>query len=441
MLKIGDFSKLAQVSVKTLRYYAELGLLKPAWIDRFTSYRYYAPEQLPRLNRILALKDLGFSLDQITLLLRKELPADQLRGMLRMKAAELEQLVQAEQARLARIEARLQQIDQEGTLPDYEVVLKPVAQQRILGLRQTVPVYGGIFELFQRLSAHLSVHAVESDEAHPYLIIYYDQEYREQSVDVEVAVMLEHPIPAGPGMRVWTLPAVETAACVVHHGRLRDLSRAYSAMLTWIERNSYRITGPNCEIYLRGPETASAQAEVIVEVLFPVEHKSVSSYIAQLEKEKVKMQPMIVTKPAFSVVGLKYRGKNENNEIAAMWDVANARAPEIVAAAEGLGAAYGICRDMEADGIFEYLACLEIKDIREIPEGMERWDVPEQTYAVFPCKLGTIGEAYRYAFQEWLPASGYQRGDGPDFEYYDYTFDPNDAENSQLYVYIPVVKA
>lgn len=153
------------------------------------------------------------------------------------------------------------------------------------------------------------------------------------------------------------------------------------------------------------------------------------------------MQPMIVTKPAFSVVGLKYRGKNENNEIAAMWDVANARAPEIVAAAEGLGAAYGICRDMEADGIFEYLACLEIKDIREIPEGMERWDVPEQTYAVFPCKLGTIGEAYRYAFQEWLPASGYQRGDGPDFEYYDYTFDPNDAENSQLYVYIPVVKA
>ncbi|MDX9955787.1 MAG: helix-turn-helix domain-containing protein, partial [Anaerolineae bacterium] len=103
MLKIGDFSKLAQVSVKTLRYYAELGLLKPAWIDRFTSYRYYAPEQLPRLNRILALKDLGFSLDQITVLLRKELPADELRGMLRMKAAELEQLVQAEQARLARI--------------------------------------------------------------------------------------------------------------------------------------------------------------------------------------------------------------------------------------------------------------------------------------------------------------------------------------------------
>jgi len=159
-----------------------------------------------------------------------------------------------------------------------------------------------------------------------------------------------------------------------------------------------------------------------------------------VDKEKTKMQPMIVTKPAFSAIGLKYRGKNENSEIAAMWGTANARVEEIVAAATGIGAAYGICRDMESDGVFEYLACMEVEEIREIPEGMERWDVPEQTYAVFPCKLATIGEAYRYAFEEWLPASGYRRGDSPDFEYYDESFDPNDAENSQLYIYIPIVK-
>ena len=80
MLKIGDFSKLAQVSVKTLRYYGQLGLLKPAWTDRFTSYRYYALDQLPRLNRILALKDLGFSLEQIRRLLRDDLSAAELRA-------------------------------------------------------------------------------------------------------------------------------------------------------------------------------------------------------------------------------------------------------------------------------------------------------------------------------------------------------------------------
>ena len=65
MFKIGEFSKLSRVSVKALRHYDDMGLLRPAQVDRFTSYRYYALEQLPRLHRILGLKELGFSLEQI----------------------------------------------------------------------------------------------------------------------------------------------------------------------------------------------------------------------------------------------------------------------------------------------------------------------------------------------------------------------------------------
>ena len=74
MLKIEDLARIAQVSIKTLRYYARLGLLRPAWIDRFTGYRYDQPEQLARLHRILALKDLGLSLEQIRQLLARDLP-------------------------------------------------------------------------------------------------------------------------------------------------------------------------------------------------------------------------------------------------------------------------------------------------------------------------------------------------------------------------------
>ncbi|MEJ2749906.1 MAG: helix-turn-helix domain-containing protein, partial [Anaerolineae bacterium] len=109
MLKIGEFAKEADVTVKTLRHYARLGLLKPAWIDRFTGYRYYAREQMPRLNRIMALKDLGFTLEQIGRILTENLTVDELRGMLRLKCAELEQRIEEEQARLARVEARLRQ--------------------------------------------------------------------------------------------------------------------------------------------------------------------------------------------------------------------------------------------------------------------------------------------------------------------------------------------
>jgi DNA-binding transcriptional MerR regulator len=102
MLKIGEFSKLAQVSVKTLRYYDELGLLRPDWVDRYTGYRCYELQQLPRLNRLLALRDLGFPLAQIERLLREDLSSGELQRLMQLRQAEIAQQVAAEQARLAR---------------------------------------------------------------------------------------------------------------------------------------------------------------------------------------------------------------------------------------------------------------------------------------------------------------------------------------------------
>jgi DNA-binding transcriptional MerR regulator len=107
LIKIGDFARLAQVSVVTLRHYDETGLLKPVSVDRFTGYRYYSVAQLPRLNRILALKDLGFSLEQIEQVLNGDLSLEQLRGMLKLRYAEVEQRLADEQGRLTRIAARI----------------------------------------------------------------------------------------------------------------------------------------------------------------------------------------------------------------------------------------------------------------------------------------------------------------------------------------------
>jgi DNA-binding transcriptional MerR regulator len=113
MLKIGEFSQLAQVTVKTLHHYDEIGLLKPAHIDTFTKYRYYTLEQLPRVHRIMALKDLGLSLEQISLMLREEMPNDQIRGMLRLKQAEAQQQMRDVQQQLALIEFRLHMIERD----------------------------------------------------------------------------------------------------------------------------------------------------------------------------------------------------------------------------------------------------------------------------------------------------------------------------------------
>src|SRR5262245_5332211 len=111
MFKIGEFSRLSRVSVRMLRHYDQLGLLTPSQTDRFTNYRYYSAEQLPRLNRILALRDLGFSLEQIAEMLDEDLSQDQLLGMLRLKRTELEQQMQIEESRLARLEARIRQMN------------------------------------------------------------------------------------------------------------------------------------------------------------------------------------------------------------------------------------------------------------------------------------------------------------------------------------------
>src|SRR5215216_1294862 len=103
MIRIGDFSKLSRVSVKTLRFYDEMCLLKPIEVDRITGYRYYEFDQLPRQHRILALKDLGFSLEEIGRLLEGDLSTEQMRGMLKLRQAEIRQ----------RVELWLRQIEQE----------------------------------------------------------------------------------------------------------------------------------------------------------------------------------------------------------------------------------------------------------------------------------------------------------------------------------------
>src|SRR4030095_11388072 len=126
MFKVGEFSRLSRVSVRMLRYYDQLGLLTPSQTDPFTNYRYYSAEQLPRLNRILALRDLGFSLEQIAEMLDDDLSQEQLLGMLKLKRVELEQQMQMEESRLARLEARIRQLNVSRRQVPYDVILRSI---------------------------------------------------------------------------------------------------------------------------------------------------------------------------------------------------------------------------------------------------------------------------------------------------------------------------
>ena len=266
MIKIGDFSKISQVTVKTLRYYDEIGLLKPAQIDHFTGYRYYSFDQLPRLNRILALKDLGLSLEQITQALQQALPAAELRGMLRLKRAEIQQRVQEEQERLERVEARLKQIEQEDSMSTYDIVIKKVEPIAVASLRDIIPSYPEQGGLWNDLETTLRGH--RANPTGPCFTIYHSDE---PEIDAEVCEPLEAPIQVAGRVQSYVLPALEAAASTIHHGPFLTIGEAYEALIKWIEANGYTISGPCREIYLN-PSKNGAQNDpnTVTEIQFPV---------------------------------------------------------------------------------------------------------------------------------------------------------------------------
>jgi DNA-binding transcriptional MerR regulator len=266
MLKIGDFSKISQVSVKTLRYYDEIGLLIPSSIDNFTSYRYYAFDQLPRLNRILALKDLGFSLEQITQLLNEGLPTAELRGMLRLKKLEIQQRVQEEHELLARVEARLKQIEQEEYMSTYDIVLKKIDPIAIASVRGVIPTYPEQGGLWNTLEKYLNQKRITPIGA--CFTLYHSEE---PEIDAEVCEPLGTLIRNEGEILSYILPGNETFACTVHHGPFVTIGQAYEALIKWIEANGYTFAGPSREIYLR-PCTNGSQTdpETVTEIQFPV---------------------------------------------------------------------------------------------------------------------------------------------------------------------------
>lgn len=245
MLKIGDFSKLTQVSGRTLRYYDELGLLKPQSIDPLTGYRYYTFDQMPRLNRILALKDLGFELERIADLLDLQVSTDDLHDYLREQEHELELRIHADEARLQRVRNRLAQIDHEHDAVMLDVVIKQVDAQAVAGNRVIVPTIDDIpffaRHLYKELYGWLRQHRIAYTSTQ--LVLYHAEEYIERDYDMEVAVFLPGlptsipPVPHA-AVRIFELPAV-TIATTLHQGRLKDADRTARDLFRWCDQNGY----------------------------------------------------------------------------------------------------------------------------------------------------------------------------------------------------------
>ncbi len=274
MFRIGEFSQIAQVSGRQLRFYDQLGLLRPAHIDHQTGYRYYTIRQLPRLNRILALKELGLSLEQIGPLLDKELSAAELRSMLTLKRAQLERSLQDEEARLRHIESRIAQIDKEGTAEGFDVVMKSVPATPILSITCTCEGMDEVVRMVRTVAEEgtRQIKPALRDK----LIVIARNDVDTDGLDLDIGFSLTRPtntsvrIAGDLVLRAGELPAVDTMATIVRPGTNAASHTSFSTVGRWIEANSYEIAGPCREIFLE-PITGPPGFEgALVEIQFPV---------------------------------------------------------------------------------------------------------------------------------------------------------------------------
>ena len=257
MFTIGDFARHGRVSVRMLRHYDATGLLHPAHVDPASGYRHYTAAQLARLNRIIALKDLGFTLQQVRDIVDERVGAEELRGMLRLRRAELETAVAAAEARLVQVEARLRAIESEGHMPTNDVVIKTVHTVRVAELTATAdgfepeaigPVIGPLYdELFRHLrSAGIT-------PSGPGVAYYEDAPEGGGRISVHAAVQVSAPLQDG-AFRVLDLPALGQAATIVHRGSMDTVLPTAQTLARWIDANGYRSTGYPREVTLECPE-------------------------------------------------------------------------------------------------------------------------------------------------------------------------------------------
>jgi DNA-binding transcriptional MerR regulator/effector-binding domain-containing protein len=276
MYSIGDVAQLAGVSPRVLRHYDEIGLFTPHEIGT-NGYRRYAPSQLPLLQRILALRDLGFRLDQIGALVRDDIPAEQLRTMLRRRQSELEDELEETSRRLAQVHRHLEALGADPTrtggrtMSPPEITVRAVPAAHVAELRGVSPTYDPvdvgptISPLYTQLFEQLRVAGVVVTGG---AIAYYEEDPGGDGILVHAAAPIATRVDAIDGLHVVDLPGLERAACAMHVGPMADIVGTVRPMLDWIADHGLRTTGLSREVYVHCPPD---QTEWRTEIQFPVE--------------------------------------------------------------------------------------------------------------------------------------------------------------------------
>lgn len=271
MFNIGEFSKLTQVSIRMLRYYDETGLLKPVSIDKFTHYRRYAAEQIPVLNKIIFMRDLGFNVSEITAAIHRW-DDDSIIELLENKRTEIENTIKKEQNRLLKIELAKNDIRHNKIAINYNVIIKSVPGYHVLSLRRIVPDYYAEGQLWKEMSAFAKKNNIYI--SNDTFTIYHDKDYRDKNVDIEICAPAAQRGKNMRGFAYRTIEPVPIMACTMVYGPFENIAGAFLAFACWLqEHNQYRMTGQSRQIVHRGPWNEENADQYLTEIQIPLENK------------------------------------------------------------------------------------------------------------------------------------------------------------------------
>lgn len=268
MYKIGDFARIANCSIAQLRHYDDIGLFKPQYTDPKSAYRYYSVGQLPELNKIIALKNLGLTLDQVKRMLDERISEDEIASMLRLRRAQIEEQIRAETQQLSDVEHRLEMLRQGQRVDDMPVVVKEMPARPYLYQHEAVYSYSEMLEMGNRIHQLVRRHR---DKFHHYLSIFHANDDPDVFIEWEFGI-----VPKGSTLDLplmyKELPKTDSMACLVYQGNKVDAGRSYHALGMWMDRNNYIGIGPSHELYVEWIDPRESD-QLVVEIQYPVKQK------------------------------------------------------------------------------------------------------------------------------------------------------------------------
>lgn len=267
MFKIGEFSKLTQVSIRMLRRYDEIGLLKPANIDPWTGYRMYDASQIPTLNKIKYLRDSGFHVAEIAAAMQCE-DNQFMMKQLDQKQKEVKRNIQIEHEKLKKIELAKQELLQGNDEAHYNIFVKSVPSYPVLSLRKIIPNYYFESELWKEVSEFSKEHHIEITG--DCFSIYHDEEYKEENVDVELCAIVRKTGKDIDPFKFRNTEPIPMMAYTMVYGSFSNIAKAYLTFAKWLEQHHHKMEGGDRQIVHRGPWNEAHPENYLTEIQIPL---------------------------------------------------------------------------------------------------------------------------------------------------------------------------